>query len=172
MAVVTINDYNTPAPASSVSRGFSRQCPNFVSPWAGMASSYDLSISSRSERARRLAFVLIQVLLFAYVFITSGVPTAPFDGLWLFARILFCFFLAWNVHLIVRMTGERVVFGKAFGRTWFDGFLMGCVAAFAFVLGVKLVGGWDVEGAWLVLDLAIFGVAWVSTWKEGGVILG
>lgn len=65
-----------------------------------------------------------------------------------------------------------MVFGRNFGRRWFDGFLVGCVAAYAFVLMGRAVGGWRTGMAWLLLDLAVFGVAWVSTWKEGGVILG
>ncbi|KAK7193111.1 hypothetical protein PSPO01_00905 [Paraphaeosphaeria sporulosa] len=169
MVIVTINNYDAPAQPH---HPFSRQCPNFRLPWSTMASSYDLTIPSRSEKARRLSFILVQALQAAYLVFTPSLPTSPLDMPYLLASILFFFFVAWNLHLIVSMKGERVLFGRSFGRKWFDGFLMGCVGAYACVLVGRVVGGWSTGMAWLVLDLAIFGVAWVSTWEEGGVILG
>ena len=71
------------------------------------------------------------------------------------------------------MRGERIVFGRTFGRRWFDGFLWGMVAAEFGVLAWDfwsqgLLGYYGGNAMWAIFDLVIFGVAWVSTWEDGG----
>ena len=83
--------------------------------------------------------------------------------------------MAWNLHLIVECEGQRKVLGYTFGRGGFDAFLGVMVVVHAGFV-VDAVMGWSravgLVGENLVL-LAIFGVAWVATWRaeEGGLSL-
>jgi hypothetical protein len=100
-----------------------------------------------------------------------GLPSTIFG-------ILFFFFMAWNLHLIVNMEGGRMVVGRTFGRDSFDGALLGFVAAHAVLLMMDFLA-WGVLGGvpgyflWGCVDLSIFGIAWVATWDEedGGLSL-
>lgn len=171
MAVVTISDYNGP----TASRPFSRQCPSFSLPWASMTPSYNIRVDSRSLMLRRIAFLAIQLFQFAYlVFYTEFLPKSPFDIPWALTGILFFFFLAWNLHLIVSMEGDRIVLGLRCTRLAFDGFLWGMVAGYGWALVWRMMGGdfYAISTMRVLLNLEIFVVAWISTWPaDGGVSL-
>jgi hypothetical protein len=171
MPIVTISDYDNPRqPLIS-----SRQCPNLRSCWPGLAASFNPLVADRSVALRRIAFLtilalrLLNTLMHGYMNrrSLSSIPGTAIN-------LLFFFFMAWNLHLIVECVGERKVFGHRFGRSSFDAFLAGLVVVHVYVVGMNGIfgwGGWDVMSN-LVL-LAIFGVAWVATWEpdDGGLSL-
>lgn len=83
--------------------------------------------------------------------------------------ILHFFFTAYLLHLIGRMVGERVVFGKAFTRWHFDVFLCGCFLWEIMLVGWYFAGLTGLTGdVWWGLDLselvALLGVGWVAWW--------
>ncbi|KAF2650505.1 hypothetical protein K491DRAFT_697237 [Lophiostoma macrostomum CBS 122681] len=165
MPVVTITDYDnththTPQP-------FSRQCPNLRTCWPGLSTSFNPFVADRDVALRRVAFLvilalrLLNTLMHGYMTRTSlsSIPATAIN-------LLFFFFMAWNLHLIVECAGERKVLGYTFGRRSFDVFLRGLVIVHGAIFGMNVVLGW---GGWDVLSnlvlLAIFGVAWVATWE-------
>lgn len=172
MVAVTISDsdYNRSE------RPFSRQCPSLRLPWSGMAESYNPFVESRALMLRRVGFLLIQLIQLVYlVFYTSFIPLSPAALPWTLSAVLFFFFLAWNLHLIVEMDGDRIVLGKRFGRVWFDCFLWGVVGTDAGLLAWTFAGrgerGYTVQALRVVWHLAIFAVAWVSTWDADREVL-
>ena len=170
MPVVTINDYDT-LPSRN-SHPFSRQCPNLRTCWPGLSASFNPIVPSRSLMYRRCAFLItlaVYVLHFILTkryrdFVAYNLPST-------ILHILFLFFVAWNLHLIVNMTGERIVMDREFDRHDFDKAL----AVFVVVSLVLVACGFWKGGLgsvpafflWGCLDLAILGVAWVATWDEG-----
>lgn len=175
MPVVTINDYTE---RSQARRPFERQCPNLRTCWPGLSRSFNVfDTTSRPEMLRRVAFVLILGLRFLhtifsayYMFFATFFAALPMTML----NALFFFFVAWNLHLIIEMSGERMVFGHRFGRGSFDVFLGAMVLAHFWVVPADVwlgVGGWSI--VWSSFDLMILGVAWVATWEpeDGGLTL-
>ncbi|KAF2465202.1 uncharacterized protein BDR25DRAFT_91502 [Lindgomyces ingoldianus] len=162
MPVVTIQDYES-RPSHS------RQCPNLRTCWPGLSQSFNPCVPDRPLMLRRSAFLSVLILrllhstLYTLPFLTSlfALPATALN-------ILFFFFVAWNLHLIVEMQGERKVFGIRFGRRSFDAFLWGLVAVHIWMLGWDIFTGYllGVGGntLWTVMLLVIFGVAWVATW--------
>jgi hypothetical protein len=175
MPIVTINDY---ADFPQQRHPFSRQCPNLRTCWPGLSRSFNaFDTNSRPEMLRRIAFILIlglrflHTLFFAYymLFATffSALPVTMLNT-------LFFFFVAWNLHLIIEMSGERMVFGRRFGRSSFDLFLAAMLVAHLWVVPADIwlgIGGWSI--VWTSFDLMILGVAWVATWdpEDGGLTL-
>jgi hypothetical protein len=134
--------------------------------WPGLSASFNPFVPSPTLAQRRLAFVLANTLQLVYFALyVSGLSLLHPNIPWTIAKVLFFFWGAWNMHLIVQMEGSRVVFGKSFGRGWFDGALWGAVVCYAGLLGWRWAGV-EVRTGWLVVDLCVLGVAWVSTWEE------
>lgn len=181
MPVVTIADYNR---YQSPQHPFTRTCPNIRTCWPGLVASYNPFVKPSGLAQRRVAFVVIQMLQLANLTVhlrrswllhVLRLPTAPSELPWLLSSLLFFFFVAWNLSLIVRMEGSRKVLGMRFSRAWFDAFLWGLVVSYAALLEWRVMDGvtWSqgVGTIWVVLDLAIFGVAWVSTWEPESVVM-
>ena len=170
MAVVTIQDYSGPS-----NRAASRLCPTFRLPWDSMSTSYNVLVSSRAVMLRRATFILLQLLEFTCLLLSNSLhPTSLGDIPWTLTTILFFFFVAWNLHLIVSAQGVRVVLGRRVGRRAFDGFLGGLVVCYVGMIGCGVYKGqYEVLTMRVVVDLVIFVVAWITTWEaDGGVILG
>lgn len=70
--------------------------------------------------------------------------------------------------------GARVVLGRRVGRRAFDGFLWGLVVCYVAMIGYSIAEGvYEILTFRVVLQLAVFVVAWITTWEaDGGVILG
>ena len=142
-----------------------------------MAPHYNPITSSRPLMLRRMAFLLFQAMQLAYLLLytTALYPKHLRDIPWTLSCILFFFFVAWNLHIIVGVQGTRVVYGRRVGRRAFDVLLWGLVVAEGGLLTWRACGGheWDIKTAGVVVDLVIFGGAWVGTWEaDGGVLLG
>ncbi|KAF2191815.1 hypothetical protein K469DRAFT_556166 [Zopfia rhizophila CBS 207.26] len=164
MPVVTIHDYNTPR---------SRQCPNLRTYWPGLSQSFNPCISDRPLMFRRCAFLSILILrLLHSTLFTLAYATSLFWLPSILLNILFFFFVAWNLHLIVEMRGERKVFGMTFGRPAFDMFLWLMALGHVWILGwdfLMAVVSFEAYGGaswlWATFLLMIFAVAWISTWE-------
>jgi hypothetical protein len=128
---------------------------------------------------RRIAFIATLSLRFLHNLITTwyssglgwGLPSTVIG-------ILFFFFMAWNLHLIVNMDGNRMVMGRTYGRRDFDTYLGAFVGLHLLLviadMGMRgVLGGVPGYFMWGCVDLAIFGTAWVATWDEdeGGMTL-
>ncbi|KAF2260622.1 hypothetical protein CC78DRAFT_584620 [Lojkania enalia] len=182
MPVVTLKAFQP----STRHRPFSRTCPNFRTCWPSLSQSFNLSTNNRPLFLRRLAFLIILALrlintLYPTIHLSAPLYQVPATLL----NILFFFFVAWNLHLVTEMSGQRRVLGYRFGRAWFDGFLWGMVGVHGLMLGWQLWGWWVCEGGSCrafsggegvlgsVVLLCIFGVAWVCSWEpeEGGLNL-
>jgi hypothetical protein len=138
--------------------------------------------SLTSIRNRRIPFVitiLLRLLHSAYFFsptsylktLRNNHMTIPLSIL----SILFFFFLAWNLHLIVQMEGERKVLGRTFTRRDFDYFLWFCMGVHGSLVVAELVYraeflNYEVGG---LVFLCVYAVAWVATWdpEDGAVRL-
>ncbi|KAF2703410.1 hypothetical protein K504DRAFT_354261, partial [Pleomassaria siparia CBS 279.74] len=153
-----------------------RQCPNLRTCWPGLGATFNpFTSSSRALTLRRTAFVatlslrLVHNLLTAFFFSSSdllswGLPSALLS-------VLFFFFLAWNLHLVVDMEGSRTVLGRSWTRDAFDAALWGFVVVHVILLGMDFMA-WGVLGGmpgyfiWACTDLTIFLTAWVACWDE------
>ncbi|KAF2113590.1 hypothetical protein BDV96DRAFT_647846 [Lophiotrema nucula] len=182
MPIVTINDYTTYRQHSSpLGVSLNRQCPNLRTCFPGLSRSLNPFVSDTEVFQRRLALITILILRILYTILFSyQLRTSLWSAPLTLLNILFFFFVAWNLHLIVDMNGDRIVFRKRFTRKWSDGFLWLMVGAHAAVLVwdfwtgyLKCVAGAQCAAAigsasaiWSVFFLAIFGVAWVATWEE------
>lgn len=91
--------------------------------------------------------------------------------------ILFFFATWWNLHLVTEMQGSRMVLGKIFKPYHFDWFMYGMAVVhlglFAAQIGIMWLGisVFGTRTAGTSVLLAIFLVAWISTWEseEGGL---
>ncbi|KAF2734635.1 hypothetical protein EJ04DRAFT_523474 [Polyplosphaeria fusca] len=174
--VVTLDDYATYGRRNP----FSRQCPHYRDFFPGMSRSLNPFGHEGDGVQRRLAFLAILVLRFLHIILfTRQLNTSLWSVPLTLLNILFFLFTAWNLHLIVDMQGERIVFARRFGRAAFDGFLWLMAACHLGVLIWDFVKGYLVceagaqcaaaigsaSAIWSVLVLAIFLVAWVATWE-------
>lgn len=180
MVVVTISDYNRPPTAWHTTR-WGRQCPNLRSLFPGLTESFKINTTEPRRRRRRIAFTIavsmycIMAIIFPFWF-TKSVWDVPITLL----HILFFFATWWNLHLIAEMQGSRKVLGKMFTPFHFDLFLYGMAVIHVGIVTSALLYKWfgihifgQLRTADASIVLAIWLVAWISTWdpEEGMVSL-
>lgn len=174
MPVVTINDYSA-LPTNSPANQWTRQCPNLRTCFPNLTTSLNPFVDDRDLALRRsslVAILLLRLIHFILVWRQWSVTKSPFEIFVFILDILFFFFVAWNLHLIVSMSGERTVFGVRWGRRSFDAFLWGMLALHVWAVGWRVIVGRTYldYSTWALFSLLILGVAWVATW-EGDVSL-
>jgi hypothetical protein len=175
MPIVSINDYDTYNASPSPNHAFSRQCPNMRTCFPTLSRSFNPVTADRPLMARRIAFLITLFFrathsFFLTIYYLPSIWTIPVTAI----NVLFFFFIAWNLHLIVEAVGERMVMGRKFGRGAFDAALASFMVVHVLVVASDLflgLGGWS--STWSTTDLLILGVAWVSTWdpEDGGLTL-
>lgn len=161
MTVVTIDDYNG-------SRETRRTCPGMRSCWPGMTvQSFNPFVSDRATMCRRICMVgILAIRTFNSIILTIHHGLGPSIIPSIILDIIFFFFVAYSLHLIGEMRGERRVCGTLWSRWHFDAFL-----AVAFLIHVGFLGGFFVgmpatvgSALWITMGILIFLVSWVAWW--------
>ena len=130
-------------------------------------ASYSLNTGGDKElllrRACMIAILAIRTASTVVVIIFNPLSVGVVS---IIIGVLGFFFVAYFLHLIGSMVGERKVFGKYFTKWHFDAFLFGTALLQVALLVAACFGfnGSVVNGLWTALGLAIFVVAWVATW--------